>query len=128
MWLPYPKGPNWFFVTIYPKSLLEDLAFDSAYFVLLLGVLLLFIEIIVLLVILRQQVGQPLRQFIKATRQLARKNFSFEGTQSLPLERQDEIGQLAQEFGNGNLSTVCSFSKETCIIYCYPFCFSTYTV
>ncbi|MEN8217930.1 MAG: sensor histidine kinase [Pseudomonadota bacterium] len=100
-------GPDWYFVTVYPKSLLANLAFDTARFILLLGILSLFIEVTVLLLVLRRQVAQPLQDFLGATQQIAAGNFNVEATQNLPLSRRDEIGELAQSFNSmaGQLKT-----------------------
>ena len=97
------EGPDWYLVTVYPKSLMADLAFNTASFILLLGFISLLIEITVLFFVLRQQIAQPLQEFIEATQQIASRNFSVEATQHLPLNRRDEIGELAQSF-NGMAS------------------------
>jgi signal transduction histidine kinase/serine phosphatase RsbU (regulator of sigma subunit) len=92
------EGPDWYLVTVYPKSLMADLAFNTASVILLLGLISLVIEITVLFWVLRQQVAQPLQKFLGATKQIAQGNFNVEATQNLPLTRGDEIGQLAQSF------------------------------
>ncbi|MCK5876427.1 MAG: HAMP domain-containing protein, partial [Candidatus Marithrix sp.] len=101
------EEPDWYFVTVYPKSLLADLAFETARFILLLGILALFIEVIILILILRRQVTQPLQKFLGATQQIATGDFNIEATQHLPLTRDDEIGELAHSFNNmaGQLKT-----------------------
>jgi len=91
------EGPDWYFVTVYPKALLADLAFKTARFILLLGIISLLVEIILLLLVLRWQVTQPLQEFLTATEQIAGGNFNTE-VRHLPLERHDEIGKLAQSF------------------------------
>jgi len=96
-------GPDWYFVTVYPKSLLASLAFETARFILFLGILSLLIEITLLFFVLRRQIAQPLQEFIDATQKIASRNFSVEATQRLPLNRRDEIGELAQSF-NGMAS------------------------
>ncbi|RKZ77667.1 MAG: hypothetical protein DRR19_27605 [Candidatus Parabeggiatoa sp. nov. 1] len=92
------EGPDWYLVTVYPKSLMADLAFNTASVILLLGLISLLIEITVLFLVLRQQVAQPLQEFLGATMQIAQGNFNVEATQNLPLTRGDEIGQMAQSF------------------------------
>jgi len=101
------EGPDWYLVTVYPKSLLTELAFDTARFILFLGILSLLIEITVLFLVLRKQVAQPLQDFLGATQQIASGNFNIEATQHLPLKRHDEIGKLAQSFNGmaGQLKT-----------------------
>ena len=88
------EGPDWYFVTVYPQSLLAKLAFKAASFILILGVISLFIEIIILFFVLRQQVAQPLDQFVKATNQIAADNLNIQ----LDTTRQDELGCLAHSF------------------------------
>jgi signal transduction histidine kinase len=92
------NGPDWYFVTVYPKSLLAGLAFDTARFIFILGMISLLIEIIVLFLVLRRQVAQPLQEFLGATQQIAGGNFGLNVTKNLPLNRRDEIGRLAQSF------------------------------
>ena len=88
------EGPDWYFVTVYPKSLLTYLAFNTASFILFLGLISLLIEITVLFVVLRKQVAKPLHDFLDATSQIARGNFNIK----LDVTRQDELGRLANSF------------------------------
>jgi signal transduction histidine kinase len=104
------KGPDWYFVTVYPKSLLEGLAFDTARFILILGLLSLLIEVVMLFSVLRKQVAQPLQEFLGATQQIATGNFNVEATQHLPLNRRDEIGDLAQSFNSMAVQLKTSFN------------------
>ncbi|MDM8559202.1 ATP-binding protein [Candidatus Parabeggiatoa sp. HSG14] len=87
-------GPEWYFVTVYPKSLLAGLAFETARFILILGMISLLIEVTVLFFVLRQQVAKPLNEFIGATEQITVDNFDIK----LDVTRQDELGRLAQSF------------------------------
>jgi two-component system, NtrC family, sensor kinase len=102
-------GPDWYFVTVYPKSLLANLAFETARFILLLGIISLLIEVIVLLLVLRRQVALPLQDFLDATQQIAAGNFNVEAMQNLPLSRHDEIGELAQSFNSMGKQLKTSF-------------------
>jgi signal transduction histidine kinase/DNA-binding response OmpR family regulator len=88
------KGPDWFYVTVYPKSLLSGMAFDTAKFMLVSGLIALFIEIVLLLSVLRKKVANPLNELISATDQLSAGNFDLK----LNTERTDEIGRLATAF------------------------------
>jgi len=103
------NGPDWYFVTVYPKSLLAGLAFDTARFILILGMLSLLIEVTVLFSVLRKQVAQPLQEFLGATQKIATGNFNVEATQHLPLDRHDEIGELAQSFNSMAVQLKTSF-------------------
>jgi signal transduction histidine kinase/CheY-like chemotaxis protein len=88
------KGPAWYFVTVYPKSLLAKMAFEIARFILLLGMISLLIEIILVFLVLRQQIAKPLNQLIHITKKISAGNLKTK----LNLNRQDELGQLAQSF------------------------------
>ncbi|OQW92611.1 MAG: hypothetical protein BWK79_14290, partial [Beggiatoa sp. IS2] len=92
------EGPDWYFVTVYPKALLTGLAIKTAGFILFLGILSLLIEITLLFTVLRRQVAQPLNEFINATQQIATRDFQQDLAHYLPLDRQDEIGILARSF------------------------------
>ncbi|MDM8559608.1 response regulator [Candidatus Parabeggiatoa sp. HSG14] len=101
------EGPHWYFVTVYPKSLLSTLAFKTSRFIMILAIISLLIAILILFFVWRNQVAKPLHEFILATRQLATGNFCIETItdkegrsimQTLPIERSDELGQLAQSF------------------------------
>ena len=90
------KGPGWYFVTVYPQSLLANLAFDTAIFILLLGIISLLIEITVLFLVLRNQVAKPLHNFLDATEKVAKGDFNIK----LDITRQDELGRLANSFNS----------------------------
>ena len=88
------QGPDWYFVTLYPKHLLSGFALDSARFVLIAGLLALAIEVLLLSSVMRKKIAQPLNQLIKATDQVSDGNFEVQ----LDDQRKDEIGRLAKSF------------------------------
>ena len=88
------EGPNWYFVTVYPKALLSEMAGDTAGFILLLGGLSLLVEITVLFFVLQKQVAKPLKKLIQATEKVSAGNFDTQ----LNIARQDELGRLAYSF------------------------------
>jgi|GEM_PF-72843 len=88
------NGPNWYFVTVFPKSILAGLALQNTRFILILGVISLLIEITILLFVLRKQVAAPLNNLIIATDQITAGDFNIQ----LETNRQDELGQLAHSF------------------------------
>jgi serine phosphatase RsbU (regulator of sigma subunit) len=88
------KGPEWYLVTVYPKSILASKAFDNARFILILGLLSLLIEVAALYFVLRQQVAKPLATLTSATQQIAAGNFNIH----LDATRRDELGLLAASF------------------------------
>lgn len=87
-------GPNWYFVTVFPKSILAGLAFENARFILILGLLSLVIEVTILFFVLRQQVAAPLNNLMMATDQIAAGDFNIQ----LDTTRLDELGRLAHSF------------------------------
>lgn len=88
------EGPNWSFVSVYPKALLEEQAFASASTILLAGLIGLAIELLLLAWIIRRQVARPLGMLQRATQSLA----SGELNLKLPVDRGDELGKLARSF------------------------------
>lgn len=87
-------GPNWYFATVYPQSLMQDSAWSAAQFVLLSGGIALMVEMAFIYRSLNTQVTQPLAQLLQSTRQLTEGNFEVQ----LPALRPDEIGQLSSAF------------------------------
>ncbi|MBD2092993.1 diguanylate cyclase [Microcoleus sp. FACHB-1515] len=87
-------GPNWYFVAVYPRSLMQESAWSAARFVLLSGGVALVVEMLFIYRALNEQVTQPLAQLLHSTEQLAQGNFQVQ----LPIGRQDELGQLSQAF------------------------------
>ncbi|MBW4678198.1 MAG: HAMP domain-containing protein [Desmonostoc geniculatum HA4340-LM1] len=88
------QGPNWYFVTVYPKSLLSGAAWDTAQFILMSGTVSLLLEVLLLLLVLQQQIAKPLQQLTAASNQLANGDFAID----LNTTRQDELGGLASSF------------------------------
>ncbi|MBE9033115.1 diguanylate cyclase [filamentous cyanobacterium LEGE 11480] len=87
-------GPNWYFVTVYPKTLLSQAAISAAKFVMLSGLVSLLVEMTLLYRVLHQQVGHPLAELASATQQVASGDFNF----TIQNDRPDEIGELAKSF------------------------------
>lgn len=88
------KGADWLFVTVYPKSLIQQKAMASASIVVVFGLLALLIEVIIVGWVLKEQVSGPLQGLLVAIRALARGDAGVK-TQ---VERNDEVGQLAKAF------------------------------
>ncbi|MBD2387432.1 response regulator [Cylindrospermum sp. FACHB-282] len=86
--------PNWYFVTVFPKSILAGLAFENARFILILGLIALVIEVTILFFVLRQQVAAPLNNLMMATDQITAGDFNIQ----LDTTRLDELGRLAHSF------------------------------
>jgi two-component system, NtrC family, sensor kinase len=88
------QATDWYFITVYPKSLLDQPARENAWFILMLGGIALVIEIATLAHVLSRKIAQPLRHLLNATEQLTQGRFDV----ALAVDRQDELGQLAGSF------------------------------
>lgn len=86
--------PNWYLITVFPKSLLTQRAFEAAKVILFLGVVSLLIEIIVVFLIFQRQISAPLTKFMQATESIAAGNLDIQ----LDVTRKDELGRLAYLF------------------------------
>jgi signal transduction histidine kinase/CheY-like chemotaxis protein len=100
-------GPDWYFVTVLPKSVLQKKAFSTAWILLVLGLISLLIEIGIVYYILNRQLSTPLTNLMKATENIAAGNLDVE----LDENRQDELGRLAYLFNKMALQLRESFSK-----------------
>jgi len=88
------QGPGWYFATVLPESIVSQPAFLAARYVLLLGVLSLFLELAIMYWVLQRQIARPLVSFTHATDRVASGDFQVK----LDTARNDELGQLAQAF------------------------------
>lgn len=88
------KGPDWYFVTVYPRSLMKATAINTAKYVFGIGFVTLIIELLILHLVLRKQVAEPMEGFILATREVEQGRSDFQ----LASHRDDEIGVLSNSF------------------------------
>ena len=88
------EGPDWYFVTVFPKSIVGAMAFKAARCVLILGLVSLIVEIAILAFIIRKQVATPLTEFVRATDELVGGRSDIK----LDTDRDDELGRLAVSF------------------------------
>lgn len=86
--------PGWYFVTVYPKSIMAGQAMKTASFILVLGIASLLIEVTILFFVLRRQVASRLNRFLEATTRIAGGRFDVE----LKTGQDDELGRLANSF------------------------------
>ncbi len=85
---------DWYFVTVFPKSILTSQASQAANFVLGLGLVVLLIESIVVFSILWQDVSKPLRNLTIATQQVTKGSLDIKVDDTKP----NELGLLAASF------------------------------
>lgn len=100
------QGPDWYFVTVYPKSLLSGFAFDTVRFVLIAGIIALVVEIWLLGLVLRSSISKPLNELIDVTNKMASGDFDIE----IDASRPDEIGQLTAAYNIMAIQLSASFS------------------
>jgi signal transduction histidine kinase/CheY-like chemotaxis protein len=88
------RGIDWYFVTVFPRSILTDLAFGTARMVLLLAVAALLLQGLVLFLIMKRQVANPLRRLTSAAERVESGDYEV----SLDVKRRDEFGKLSEAF------------------------------
>lgn len=88
------EGPDWYFVTVFPESILSKQASEIAIFVLLLGSGALVLEIIFLSGVLRRNITKPLAELTTATTEIASNNLAIKVNES----KNNELGRLAASF------------------------------
>jgi len=92
------KGPDWYFVTVYPKELISTTALEAAYFIFLLGLFSIVLEVLMLFLVLNKQVVKPLEYFVKVAKKITDGDFDLsEGDQKRYFsERSNEVGVLTR--------------------------------
>ena len=88
------EGPEWYFVTIFPKELISTTARDAAETFLWLGVVSLILELLILFFIIRKQMVTPLRQLSAKVTRIRDGDLSARCV----IERKDELADLASSF------------------------------
>lgn len=90
------QGPDWTFVTVYPKSLLSSTAKSTAEFIFYLGVLSLIIELLMLYLVVKRKVITPLQSFNEAAVAVSQGNYDIRGLikQSRHTKHNDEISVM----------------------------------
>lgn len=88
------KGPDWWFVVVYPKTNLEFIARRTGLFVALIGFLSLLVELIMLRQVLQKYVALPIHKLIDATSRITRGDAEVR----VEVSSEDEIGHLAESF------------------------------
>jgi PAS domain S-box-containing protein len=99
------KGPDWYFVTVYPKSLLASRALRNVGFIILSGIASLAAMFLIIWFVLRRNLVSPLGRLTQAVRnfnisqgQWSDQADDFVEKASMLSTRPDEIGLLANSF------------------------------
>jgi diguanylate cyclase (GGDEF)-like protein/PAS domain S-box-containing protein len=90
------QGPDWFYISVIPRSVVTELASSTAAMVFLFGFIALAFELLLLCHVMKRKITWPLAQLTRATLALAR------GHDVRPLSdrRPDELGRLARSFNS----------------------------
>ncbi|MBW4645646.1 MAG: response regulator [Goleter apudmare HA4340-LM2] len=99
--------PDWYLVTVLPKSLLTQEAFAAARLILLLGLGALVTEIIVVFLILHHQIATPLNKLMAATETVSTGNLDIKVDVNCP----NELGRLGYLFNKMSQQLRESFAK-----------------
>ncbi len=93
-------GPDWWFVMVYPKHLIDKEAHQSSRIVLFLGLSLFVSYFLVIFLVIDRQVRTPLQHMLLAVSLVADKQYDelVDNPEILPLDSKNEIGQLANAF------------------------------
>ena len=88
------EGPGWYFITVYPESLIKAGAKSTAQVVLGIGALSLLVELLFLYLILKGHVARPLAKLATAVNQVA------DGKHDIKLDykQPDELGRISEAF------------------------------
>ena len=89
-------GPGWYFVTVYPESLVKAAANSTARVVLITGALSLALELVFLFWVLKGRVSEPLSRLVTAVNMVADGNHDIR----LDHDRADELGTISKAFLN----------------------------
>ncbi len=87
-------GPDWWLVIVYPKIKLTAIARATGFFVALMGLISLLIELLMLHLVLQKYVAKPIQKLIEATSKIAKGDIEAR----VELGSHDEIGSLATSF------------------------------
>ncbi|TVU52979.1 MAG: methyl-accepting chemotaxis protein [Arthrospira sp. PLM2.Bin9] len=87
-------GLDWYFVTVFPRSILIKKSLNFVLANILIEVILLLSLILLVWVVLKRQVSAPLQQLINGTQKISAGNYNV----SIPDNTQDELGCLAHSF------------------------------
>jgi two-component system NtrC family sensor kinase len=90
------KGQEWYFVTVYPKSLITATALKGIFFVIILAFISLIIEVFMLWVVIKKEISEPIEELFEATVKMTKGDFHT----TINLNRNDELGVFATTFNS----------------------------
>ncbi|MDH5546566.1 MAG: ATP-binding protein [Gammaproteobacteria bacterium] len=90
------EGPDWHFVTVYPRNLVNGAAYDTASFILIAGILSLALELLIFYSVIRRKVALPFSSFLTTIGRVSRGDYDSK----LDDSRKDELGHFAAAFNH----------------------------
>jgi diguanylate cyclase (GGDEF)-like protein len=93
-------GPEWWYVTVYPKNLISNKAHSSAKIIIVLGMTFFFFMMLIVLYVIRKNVAIPVKMLKIAAEKISEKDYGFviDGKLKLPGSVPNEISLLAKAF------------------------------
>jgi len=93
------KGPEWYFITVHPRSLLKANAMQTVGFVIILGMTSLLVMFIVIRVILKQNLISPLNKLTQAVNNLKLPNGHLSGKDDILFKNSSVLNRSSDEIG-----------------------------
>ncbi|MEK7990938.1 MAG: response regulator, partial [Thiotrichaceae bacterium] len=85
---------GWYYVTVLPKVVFAQTAWESARYIFILGGISLLMVLTILYYIMNKHITEPLNDFLIATQRIGESDFDID----LEVHRRDELGRLAESF------------------------------
>ncbi|MDJ0737136.1 MAG: ATP-binding protein [Nostocaceae cyanobacterium] len=101
------KNTDWYFITVYPKSLLSNFAVETVKFIFIAALISLTIEILLLLSVINKEIAIPLNELITIADDISAGKFDI----NVETKREDEIGRLAASFNEMSTQLNTTFSS-----------------
>jgi signal transduction histidine kinase/ActR/RegA family two-component response regulator len=87
-------GPNWYLITLYPKSLISAAALNSSRYVLIFGCISLILELFLLMRLLKAKLARPLKSLVTTVQQVSSGDLKAKVT----MKTRDEFEILGNAF------------------------------
>ena len=88
------RGPGWFFVTVFPHTLITSVALNGIFFIIILALVSLLFEIVFLYFGLKRDVIKPLKDLEASVKKISQGEYHVR----VENDRTDELGHLAKSF------------------------------
>jgi signal transduction histidine kinase len=96
------EGPNWYFATVYPRSLITSTALSTIFYIIIIAFISLISEVTLLWFVIKKEISVPLNTLINAANNVKDGNFQTE----IIVKRNDEFGTFAQTFNSMSKAVV----------------------